>query len=180
MKKTMICLAMLLVVGFGSVCVNSDDVQNTYPVYKNGSLYTTLAVNETCDYGCDQTLNRCRTVDVGYGALVFGALIFFIVVMFYLAYYFRPKRDEEGEIDLGAIGLSFFWLFVGLLGILGLLFFVSGIGANIVSAFIGSSVEWIKTFTTIYSYMLGAFIVFVALFYIKAFLDNLNVGKEEK
>jgi len=159
----------------GTNCLNNQTILDNTSF--DGTLHNSSYV---CDYGCDQTLNRCRTVDVGYGAIVLGVLIFFVCVMFFLSWYFKPKSGEEGEIDLGAIGLSFFWLFIGLLGILGMLFFVSGVGANMISAFIGSSVEWIKTFTTIYSYLLGVFFVFFFVLYIKALLDNFNVERGEK
>jgi len=176
--KILIATLLVLVSGYSAVgtnCLNNQTILDNTSF--DGILHNSSYV---CDYGCDETLDRCRTVDVGYGAIVLGVLIFFICCMFFLSWYFKPERDEEGEIDLGAIGLSFFWLFVGLLGILGILFFVSGVGANMVSNFIGSSADWIKTFTTIYSYLLFAFLVFFSVFYLKALLDNFNVEKEEK
>jgi len=174
--KGKILFATLLILASGLAGTVGNTCLDNQTIMENSSLLNNTHV---CDYGCDVVLNRCNTVDTDFSILVLIVLIFFVGVMFYLANYFKPRREDDEPTDLGAIGISFFWLFVGLLGVLGILFFASGVGSPLVSSSIGASVGWIKTFTQIYSYLLGASFVFFAMFYIKALLDNFRLSKGE-
>jgi hypothetical protein len=169
MKKIMLCIAMLMTIGFADVCVDADVIQHSYPIYKNGSLYTTLAVNETCDYGCDQALNKCMTVDTDYGIMVVIAFIFFIIVTFWLSNHFKPKEEE---MDYSKIGLSFVFLVLGMILTLGLLLYVGSIGSGYVSGFITNSSNMILSIGNIWGVLIGIFIFFIAIFFINGIFRN--------
>ncbi len=174
--KLLFALALVLATGYSAVgfnCLDNSTYMDNFTI--NGVLMNTTG---TCDYGCDTTINRCRTVDVGFGALVLGALMFFVFSMFYLAHYFRPKHEGEEGIDMGAVGLSFFFLWIGMLGIFAILFYLGGVGKPLVSTFIGGSVDWIVITYEIYGVILGAFLILFLVLYIKALLENFGGGEE--
>ncbi len=172
MKKIMLCIAMLMTIGLADVCADSDIIQHSYPVYKNGSLYMTLAVNETCDYGCDTANNRCNIVDSGYGLMATLAIMTFIIVSFWVSHILKRKESEEEDVPKATLSLVF--MLLGMTGLLGLFVYVGGLVSGYDSSFLQVGAGMMNSLTNVWAIVLMVFpMIIVVFFLIRLVRDRL-------
>lgn len=175
MKKILVCMAMLMAIGLADVCVNSDVIQHSYPVYKNGSLYMTLAVNETCDYGCDTANNRCNMVDSGYGLMTTLAIIAFIAVSFWVSHALKRKETEEEDVPKTTLSLVF--MLLGMTGLLGLFVYVGGLVSGYNSGFLQVGSSMMSSLTNIWAIVLAIFPMIIVIFFLIRLVRDKLIDK---
>jgi len=161
-----VIISILLVLGIGlgqSTCVDSNSIQNDYAIYVNGSLSKIISLNETCEYGCDTVTNRCNEVN-DYGFMIVLGLMFFISVLFWLAWFLKPKNPDEFSVP--TMTLSVVFLITGLLSLLGLLLYLSGIVNGYNSTFLAQSILFIGGVADWFGYLVWIFALMIVLFYL--------------
>lgn len=170
-RNVILILALMMAVGFSqnyTSCIDTLNQQQNFSIIVNGNN-TNISVATACQYGCDQKLGQCRTIDANYGVIVTATFIFFIVMVFWLSNHFKPREEE---MDYSKIGLSFLFLVFGMVLTLGLLLYVGSIGAGYVSSFITDSSNMILGVGNIWGVLIGVFIFFIAIFFLNGIVKN--------
>ena len=166
MKKIM--LAMMLVIGIGlsgnySTCIDDSNVQQNFSIDVNGNM-TNISVESSCPYGCDTDRGKCKTFDSGFGIIATLVIIFFTITMFWLSHFFKQKNDEETDVPKAGLGLIF--MFLGLLGLFGVLIFAGTMVAGYDSSFLTTSSEWMLALSNIWGLVIGAFVMIIVIFFL--------------
>lgn len=164
---------------YGDKCLNSDVLISNHTMLALVGEYTNQMINITdyhsCDYGCDQINNHCKTIDAGYGGLALGTFVFFIIAMFWLSHYFKPMSEFDGSNFMA--GLSYIFLFAGLFSLLGLLLFIGSLGFGYANSFISMASNMLTTIGTMWEVLLGMFIL---LFTIAYFIGYTRKGMDKR
>lgn len=173
MRKILLIMALLLATGFsfvsGDACIDANVVMHNKTVVTDGTPVNTTEYL-TCDYGCDDSYGRCRTIDSGYGGMVIAGFIFTIVVMLLLFQITRPK--DEDEYDIPKVGFSMVFLVIGLIALGNLLLFIGSLGTNFTSTFIGDASGMMLSLGDVIQLIVWAFAVLIMIVFIFRIFQN--------
>jgi hypothetical protein len=186
--KYLVAMLFVLSIGYAdfnvsSVCIDSNQVM------VNTSICDTECYNYSstspCDYGCDTTYGRCRTIDAGYGGLVIGVMIFFTVMMFWLSWIFRPQEKfsmETGRTDTPGIFtviLNWAFLLMGLISLWFTVVAVASLGMGYNSGFFEMSVNALNAITSVYGMVIWLFIILFGVFFVLNYFVQAKETIEE-
>ena len=162
---------------YGDGCFDANVVMhNTSTVTSESSLNTTTF--ESCDYGCDTTYGRCKTIDSGYGGMVIAGFIFTIIVMLLLFQITRPK--DEDEYDIPKVGFSMVFLIIGLIALGNLLLFIGSLGSGLTSAFISDSSGMMLSMGDMIQLIVWAFAVMIVIVFIFRIFENRSRARNDQ
>lgn len=178
MKKMVLALMLVIGIGFSanySACMDDSNVQENFSIDVNGNL-TNISVESSCQYGCDVDRGKCKTFDSGFGIIATLVIIFFTITMFWLSNFFKQKKDDD-ETDVPTASLGLIFLFLGLLGLFGVLIFAGTMVAGYDSSFLASGSEWMMALSNIWGVVIGAFVMLIVVFFIVNLIKDRFIDK---
>ena len=179
--KYLVAMLVFLGIGYpvfavGSTCIDSNIVMTNTSICDGECL--NYSSYDTCDYGCDTTYGRCKTIDSGYGSMVIAGFIFTIVVMLVLFQITRPK--DEDEYDIPKVGFSMVFLIIGLIALGNLLLFIGSLGSGLTSTFISDSSGMMLSMGDVIQLIVWAFAVVIFVVFIFRIFENRSRARNEQ
>ena len=177
--KNKIWLAMIMICGLGlsssyTACINSVTAQQNFSVLVNGNE-TNISITTDCQYGCDQAIGKCNTIDAGYGMITTISIIVFIVVMFWISHFLKRKETEEEDVPKATMSLVF--MLLGMTGLLGLLVYVGGLVTGYDSGFLQVGAGMMSSFSNIWAIVLTVFPMIIVVFYLIRLVRDRLIDK---
>jgi hypothetical protein len=178
--KVAIILALLAVTGFSqnyTACIDASNMQQNFSISVNNNM-TNVSITTSCQFGCDMDQGKCNTPDFGFAGLIIVGLLSFTIIMFWLSHYFKP--DEDDEYPIPSITFSTIFLLLGLLGILGMFFYLGTVALGYNSSFLNNSTNFIGSMVEFWGIFILVFVIMLVAFFVIRLIRYGFIGDKKR